>query len=106
MRCGALRLEDFDTGGRISADGPDHLIPTWNTRRKKRQTRRELFLQRWDKELHKAESVRLFVGLRHSDPLPDEGAILNFRHLLERHELGKDLFDWEQDQGGRIFSRN
>ena len=42
--------------------------------------------------LYEAESVRRFVGLKRSEPLPDETTILNFRHLLERHELGKGLF--------------
>ena len=37
--------------------------------------------------------MRPFAGLRLSDPLPDETTILNFRHLLERHELGKGLFE-------------
>ena len=43
--------------------------------------------------LYEAESVRRFVGLSLSEALPDETTILNFRHLLERHELGKGLFD-------------
>ena len=42
--------------------------------------------------LYEAESVRRFVGLSLSEALPDETTILNFRHLLERHELGKALF--------------
>ena len=42
--------------------------------------------------LYEAESVRRFVGLNPSEALPDETTILNFRHLLERHELGKALF--------------
>ena len=41
--------------------------------------------------LYEAESVRRFVGLNLSEALPDETTILNFRHLLERHELGKGL---------------
>ena len=43
--------------------------------------------------LYEAESVRRFVGLSLSEALPDETTILNFRHLLERHELGKGLFN-------------
>ena len=43
--------------------------------------------------LYEAGSVRRFVGLSLSEALPDETTILNFRHLLERHELGKGLFD-------------
>ena len=43
--------------------------------------------------LYEAESVRRFVGLRLSDPLPDESTILHFRHLLEQHSLGQGLFE-------------
>ncbi len=43
--------------------------------------------------LYEIESMRRFAGLRLSDRLPDESTILNFRHLLERHKLGKKLFD-------------
>ncbi len=40
-----------------------------------------------------SEPVRRFVGLRLSGPLPDETTILNFRHLLEKHNLGQGLLD-------------
>ena len=43
--------------------------------------------------LYEVESVRRFVGLRLPGPLPDETTILNFRHLLEEHELGSGLFE-------------
>ena len=43
--------------------------------------------------LYEIESMRRFAGLRLSDPLPDESTILNFRHLLERHRLGKVIFE-------------
>ena len=43
--------------------------------------------------LYEIESMRRFAGLRLSDRLPDETTILNFRHFLERHNLGKGLFD-------------
>ena len=43
--------------------------------------------------LYEVESVRRFVGLRLSGPLPDETTILNFRHLLEEQELGSVLFE-------------
>ena len=43
--------------------------------------------------LYEVESVRRFVGLRLSGPLPDETTILNFRHLLDRHELGTGLLE-------------
>ena len=38
------------------------------------------------------ESVRRFTRLSIRGPLPDETTILNFSHLLERHQLGKKLF--------------
>ena len=43
--------------------------------------------------LYEIESMRRFAELRLSDRLPDETTILNFRHLLERPNLGKKLFD-------------
>ena len=43
--------------------------------------------------LYEVESVRRCVGLKLSGPLPDETTILNFRHLLEEHELGQSLFE-------------
>ena len=36
--------------------------------------------------------MRRFAGLRLTGSLPDETTILHFRHLLERHGLGKALF--------------
>ena len=33
------------------------------------------------------------MGLKLSEALPDETTILNFRHLLERHNLGQGLFE-------------
>lgn len=41
--------------------------------------------------LYEIESVRRFVGLKLSGPIPDETTILNFRHLLEAHKLGQKL---------------
>ena len=43
--------------------------------------------------LYEAESVRRFVGLRLSEPIPDESTILHFRHLLEQHQLGQGLYE-------------
>lgn len=43
--------------------------------------------------LYEIESMRRFAGLRLVDRLPDETTILNFRHFLERHDLGKVLFN-------------
>ena len=42
--------------------------------------------------------MRRFVGIDLGrEPVPDETTILNFRHLLERHDLGKPLFDAVND---------
>jgi len=41
--------------------------------------------------LYEIESMRHFAGLK-LDLLPDETTILNFRHFLEQHGLGKALF--------------
>ena len=46
-----------------------------------------------DDLLYETESVRRFVGLRLSGPLPDETTILNFRHLLEECRLGEGLLE-------------
>jgi IS5 family transposase len=43
--------------------------------------------------LYEIESMRRFAGLRLSERIPDETTILNFRHFLERHRLGKMIFD-------------
>ncbi len=39
--------------------------------------------------LYEIESMRRFAGLSLSGPIPDETTILNFRHLLEKHQLGQ-----------------
>ena len=43
--------------------------------------------------LYEAESVRRFVGLKLTEPLPDETTILHFRHLLEKRQLGQGVFE-------------
>ena len=43
--------------------------------------------------LYEIESMRRFAKLRLRDRIPDETTILNFRHLLERHGLGRALLD-------------
>lgn len=43
--------------------------------------------------LYEIASMRRFAGLRLSERLPDETTILNFRHFLEAHQLGKGLFE-------------
>jgi IS5 family transposase len=44
-----------------------------------------------DDMLYEVESMRRFAGIT-IDTVPDETTILNFRHLLEQHGLGKKLF--------------
>ena len=41
--------------------------------------------------LYDSVAVQRFVGLTARDPRPDETTILNFRHQLERHQLGEGL---------------
>ena len=41
--------------------------------------------------LYDSVAVQRFVGLTARDPRPDATTILNFRHLLERHQLGEGL---------------
>ena len=41
--------------------------------------------------LYDSVAVQRFVGLTARGPRPDETTILNFRHLLERHQLGEGL---------------
>ncbi|NRB41672.1 MAG: IS5 family transposase [Pseudomonadales bacterium] len=41
--------------------------------------------------LYEVESMRRFSGIS-IDTIPDETTILNFRHLLEKHNLGEKLF--------------
>jgi len=60
------------------------------------------FLQQWyqlsdpgaEEALYDIQSMRAFAGFELGrDAIPDETTILNFRHLLERHELTKALFE-------------
>lgn len=37
--------------------------------------------------------MRHFAGLTLTKPIPDETTILNFRHPLEAHQLGRQLFE-------------
>lgn len=60
------------------------------------------FLQHWfnlsdpavEEALYESNSMREFVGidLGH-ERVPDETTVLKFRHLLERHELGRQIFE-------------
>ena len=58
-------------------------------------------LQQWyqlsdpgaEEVLYDIHSMRAFAGLELGrDDIPDETTILNFRHLLERHDLTKAVF--------------
>jgi transposase, IS5 family len=66
------------------------------------QMLRIYFLQQWfdlsdpgvEEALYDSASMRSFVGLDLGrEPVPDETTVLNFRHLLEAHELGRRLFE-------------
>lgn len=47
-----------------------------------------------EEALYDSLSMRRFVGIDLGrEPVPDETTILNFRRLLEKHELGKPLFE-------------
>jgi len=59
------------------------------------------FLQQWfnlsdpavEDALYESPSMRGFVGIDLGrEPAPDETTVCKFRHLLERHELGKRIF--------------
>lgn len=63
---------------------------------------RMYFLQQWfqlsdpgaEEALYDSASMRKFVGVElGQDPIPDETTILNFRHLLEEHNLTKLFFE-------------
>ena len=60
------------------------------------------FLQQWyglsdpgmEEALYDMESVRRFAGIElGEDEIPDETTILNFRHLLEKHQLTEKLLE-------------
>jgi transposase, IS5 family len=59
------------------------------------------FLQHWfqlsdpaaEESLYDSRAFREFVGIDlGNEPAPDETTILKFRHLLEKHNLGKEIF--------------
>ena len=59
------------------------------------------FLQHWfdlsdpgaEEALYDSRAMRTFVGIDLGrEPVPDESTILNFRHLMERYNLGDELF--------------
>ena len=60
------------------------------------------FLQHWfnlsdpavEEALYESNSMREFVGIDlGQERVPDETTVLKFRHLLERHELGRQIFE-------------
>ena len=76
---------------------------------------RMYFLQHWfnlsdpavEEALYESRSMRAFVGIDLGrEPVPDETTMCKFRHLLETHELGAELFslvgDYLQEHGLRI----
>ena len=46
-----------------------------------------------EEALYEIASLRAFGRLSLGEPIPDETTILNFRHLLERHDLTKAVFE-------------
>jgi IS5 family transposase len=59
------------------------------------------FMQQWfnlsdpamEDSLYDSESMRRFAGIELvEDAVPDESTILRFRHLLEQHQLGEQIF--------------
>jgi IS5 family transposase len=59
------------------------------------------FLQQWytlsdpavEEALYDSASMRRFVGIDLGrEPAPDETTVCKFRHLLEKHDLAKDVF--------------
>jgi transposase, IS5 family len=59
------------------------------------------FMQQWfnlsdplaEDQLYDSESMRRFAGIELAeDTIPDETTILNFRHLLEEHQLTEEIF--------------
>src|SRR6201984_982542 len=60
------------------------------------------FLQQWfnlsdpavEEALYDSLAMRRFVGIDLGrEPVPDETTVCRFRHLLEEHDLGQQLFD-------------
>ncbi len=75
------------------------------------QMLRIYFLQQWfnlsdpavEESLYESVSMREFVGIDLGlEPVPDETTVCKFRHLLERHDLGRKLFE---DVGRHLQSK-
>jgi len=74
-------------------------------------------LQQWfnlsdpaaEEALYDSRAMRDFVGIDLGrEPVPDETTVCRFRHLLEEHDLGRQLFDEVQrhlaDKGLKVAS--
>ena len=47
-----------------------------------------------EESLHDSVSMRQFAGIDLGrEPVPDETTICKFRHLLEKHDLGRQMFE-------------
>ncbi|VTM47098.1 IS5 transposase [Klebsiella pneumoniae] len=51
--------------------------------------------------LYEIASMRLFARLSLDSALPDRTTIMNFRHLLEQHQLGPSIVQDHQSLAGR-----
>ena len=69
------------------------------------------FLQHWfnladlacEEALYDSPGLRRFVGIDLGrEPVPDATSLLKFRHLLERHQLGEQLFA----EAGRVLQES
>lgn len=69
------------------------------------------FLQHWfnladlscEEALYDSPGLRRFVGIDLGrEPVPDATTLLKFRHLLERHQLGEQLFG----EAGRVLQES
>jgi IS5 family transposase len=50
------------------------------------------WLRAMEDALYEIASMRLFARLSLDSALPDRTTIMNFRHLLEQHQLARQLF--------------
>jgi transposase, IS5 family len=75
------------------------------------------FLQQWfnlsdpgvEEALYDSSAMRAFVGIDLGrEPVPEETTVCKFRHLLEQHHLGRQIFEQVgrhlQDQGLKVSS--
>ncbi|WP_080963142.1 IS5 family transposase [Pseudomonas fluorescens] len=60
---------------------------------KRKQTRRECFLAEMEQALYEITSMRQFARLTLSAPIPEDTTIMNFRHLLEKHQLAAGIME-------------